>query len=103
MPASLLQAIVIGEELAISFDDGTEWYLPMPMLRRACPCANCQGEPDALGRVVKPQVEYGPNAFVLKSLQQVGGYALQLHWADGHGTGLYSYDYLRRLAAMAGS
>lgn len=103
MPVSLHQAIVIGEEFAVSFDDGTELYIPITMLRRACPCANCQGEPDALGRVVKPQVELTANSFVLKSIDQVGGYALQLHWGDGHGTGLYGFDYLRRLAAMAGS
>jgi DUF971 family protein len=27
----------------------------------------------------------------------VGGYALQVFWADGHNTGLYSYDLLREL------
>lgn len=102
MSATLLQAIVIGKELAVAFDDGTEWYVPIDMLRRACPCANCQGEPDALGRVVKPHVELAPNSFTLTSIEQVGGYALQLRWADGHATGLYSYDYLRRLAALHG-
>jgi len=27
----------------------------------------------------------------------VGGYAFQPTWGDGHNTGLYSYDYLRRI------
>ncbi|WP_338289303.1 DUF971 domain-containing protein [Luteolibacter sp. LG18] len=100
MAATFAQATVIGTELAISFSDGEELYLALPMLRRACPCANCQGEPDALGRVVKPVVEHGPRAFELVKIDTVGGYALQLGWADGHATGLYSFEYLRRLALL---
>ena len=60
MPLILENAALIGDELALSFADGFEAYLPLPMLRRACPCAVCQGEPDALGRVVRPKVEHGP-------------------------------------------
>jgi DUF971 family protein len=100
MPAPLHQATVIGGELALSFEDGEELYLGLPMLRRACPCAACQGEPDALGRVLRPVVELGPLAFDLVKLDPVGGYALQIGWGDGHATGLYSFDYLRRLAAI---
>lgn len=96
----LEQATVIGNELALSFSEGVEVYIDLPMLRRACPCANCQGEPDALGRVVKPIVQLGPKAFDLLKFQGVGGYALQLFWADGHSSGIYSYPYLLRLAGL---
>jgi len=97
---TLKHAALIGEELALVFDDGREIYLPLPMLRRACPCAACQGEPDALGRVARPRVEHGPGAFELRSWNVVGGYALQPAWADGHSTGIYSYPYLLRLAGL---
>ncbi|MCX6874230.1 MAG: DUF971 domain-containing protein [Verrucomicrobia bacterium] len=100
MPLSLTQAAVIGNELALAFSDGAELYLELPWLRRACPCAVCQGEPDALGRVVRPRVEHGPKAFELVKFEVVGGYALQLHWADGHGSGIFSYSYLFRLAGL---
>lgn len=92
---------LIGEELAVVLDDGREMYVPLPMLRRSCPCAKCQGEPDAMGRVVKPAVDYGPGAFELKRFERVGGYGLQLFWADGHGTGIYSIAYLGKLDAIA--
>lgn len=69
----LEQAVVIGEEFALSFSDATEVYLPLAMLRRACPCAKCQGEPDALGRVVRPLVEHGPGAFEMSHYQVIGG------------------------------
>ena len=96
----LQNAIVIGNELALSFDNGEEIYLPLDMLRRACPCAACQGEPDALGRVLRPVQQIGPRGFELLKSEGIGGYAIQLFWADGHSTGLYTYDYLRRLAAL---
>jgi DUF971 family protein len=97
---TLENAAVIGEELALVFDGGREMYLSLPMLRRACPCAACQGEPDALGRVVRPHVEHGPGAFELRRYEVVGGYALQFFWADGHATGIYSFDYLAKLNAL---
>jgi len=100
MSLILNHAAVIGNELALSFDGGFEAYLPLPMLRRACPCAACQGEPDALGRVVRPLVEHGPNAFQLLKFEQVGGYGIQLFWADGHSSGIYSYAYFQKLAEL---
>jgi len=96
----LENATVIGDELALSFEDGFEAYLPLPLLRRACPCAGCQGEPDALGRVLRPVVDHGPRAFTLEKFETVGGYAIQLYWADGHSTGIFSYLYLQKLAAL---
>lgn len=96
----LENATVIGGELALSFSDGLEAYLALSMLRRACPCAACQGEPDAMGRVLRPVVEHGPQAFTLQKFETVGGYAIQLFWADGHSTGIYSYAYLQKLGEL---
>jgi DUF971 family protein len=89
---------VIGNELAIAWTDGTESYLSLETLRRACPCASCCGEPDALGNLERPDVHYVPSSFVLKGWQLVGGYAFQPSWGDGHATGLYSFKYLRKLS-----
>jgi DUF971 family protein len=30
----------------------------------------------------------------------VGGYAIQPIWADGHSTGLFSYEYLKRVGEL---
>jgi DUF971 family protein len=88
----------IGNELAVRWNDGTESYLDLQFLRRACPCAACGGEPDVLGNIMRPEVSYCENSFDLEGFQIVGGYALQPRWADGHDTGIYSFQYLRRLA-----
>jgi DUF971 family protein len=90
---------LIGEQLAIRWNDGMESYLRLEFFRRACPCAGCGGEPDVLGNISRPNVTYTPASFELVGWQLVGGYALQPRWADGHNTGLYSFQYLRRLAA----
>ena len=88
---------LIGEELAIRWNDGAESYFPLEFLRRACPCAACGGEPDVLGNLIRPEVSYNEKSFMLAGFGMVGGYALQPRWADGHDTGLYSFQYLRRL------
>ena len=98
-----MQIAIVGTELAVAFDDGGEVYLPLELLRRACPCAACQGEPDALGRVVRPDVKVGAFGYEIRRMEQVGGYALQIFWGDGHSTGIYSYDYLKKLGAAQSS
>jgi len=87
----------IGNEIAIAWSDGQETYLDFETLRKNCPCANCQGEPDAVGFVVKPVVKYNARSFVLLKYEVVGGYAIQFHWGDGHSTGIYGFEYLRKL------
>ncbi len=89
---------VIGEELAIAWNDGTETYLRLDFLRRHCPCAGCGGEPDVLGHILKPEVTHTPKSFQLRGFTQIGGYAIQPTWEDGHSTGLYTFQYLKRLA-----
>jgi len=90
----------IGSELALRWDDGAESFIALEKLRRGCPCAGCSGEVDILGNVYKnPDKPLPPAAFDLKRFVPVGGYAIQLFWADGHNSGLYSFDYLRRVAA----
>ncbi len=90
----------IGSELAAKWDHGREDFISLEFLRRACPCAGCKGEMDILGNLYKnPEKPYAANAFQLVRLNRVGGYAVSPVWADGHDTGIYSFEYLRRLAS----
>ena len=93
---------VVGNELAISWDDGSEQYLSLKRVRQHCPCAHCVGEPDVMGKRELAENNVSPKkpeSFLLKSYQFVGGYALQFFWMDGHSSGIYSYQYLRSLSA----
>ena len=90
---------LIGSELAVKWDDGAEDFIPLEKLRRACPCAGCKGEVDILGNLYKnPALPLTVKSFALVKFMSVGGYAIQPVWADGHNTGLYSFEYLRRVA-----
>jgi len=86
---------IIGEELAIRWKDGVETYIRLEDLRRHCPCAVCAGEKDLLGHQYGGSPTLVPDSFVLKSCAPIGGYAIQPVWADGHSSGIYSYEYLR--------
>ena len=88
----------IAGELAIKWDDGTESFISLEKMRRNCPCASCHGETDVLGNVYKgPNRPLGGNDFKLLRLNNVGGYALNPVWADGHSTGLFSFEFLKQL------
>lgn len=89
----------IGNDLAVKWADGGESFIPLETLRRACPCAGCKGEADIMGNIYKnPPQQLTPKAFELIHFTTVGGYAIQPVWADGHATGIYSFDYLKRVA-----
>jgi DUF971 family protein len=91
----------IGEELAIKWDNGTESFLGLEDLRRACPCAGCKGEVDILGNLYRgPEKPLLPSACQLLRVVNVGTYAIQPIWGDGHASGIYSFEYLRSLGAM---
>lgn len=101
MRLSPLNIQIVGEEIAIAWDDNTESYLPLDFLRRHCPCAGCGGEPDVMGNVEQPEVTHTASSFRLRSYQIIGGYALKPTWEDGHNTGLYTFPYLKRLDVAA--
>ena len=87
---------VLGNELVVVWEDGHESYYPLEALRRACPCAGCSGEPDLFGRMsMGPPQNYNRTSFLLMSVSQIGNYALQPNWGDGHTYGIWTYDRLR--------
>lgn len=89
----------IGQELAIKWEDGSETFIPLDKLRRACPCAGCKGEADIMGNLYKgPEQALKEQAFRLRGLTQVGTYAIQPTWGDGHATGIYSFEYLKQIS-----
>lgn len=88
---------IIGREVAIAWADGVETYYHFEALRAASPSAANLGERDILGNQYGGN---GPKSFPgveVLGWEIVGNYALRFIFSDGHGTGLYSYDYLRKL------
>ena len=90
------------EKLEIEWQDGLKSTYPISMLRAMCPCALCRTVREESQAKPKPllQVLPGNYAIPLRVLEAelVGGYALRLEWSDNHGSGIYSYQYLREIS-----
>jgi DUF971 family protein len=92
-----------GTGVEIDWKDGHKSQWSFKWLRDACPCATCVEERRADGRepgTPKPEPKqllpmYTPPARP-SEVTPVGRYAISFHWEDGHKSGIYSWDYLRR-------
>lgn len=80
--------------LAISWDDGTESELDAEYLRVESPSAEVKGHSEADRKTVG-----GKRAVGLSGVEPVGNYAVRLSFDDGHSTGIFTYRYLKTLAA----
>ena len=91
------QIALIGNEVAIKWNDGEEDFFPMDFLRAASPSADTMGEKDIFGNVNGGSGNKEFPGVVVHRWEMVGGYAIRFIFSDRHNTGLYSFDYLRQL------
>ena len=77
--------------LELGYADGSSYHLPAEYLRVMSPSAEVRGH----GR---PILQTGKINVALTGVEPAGRYALKLVFDDGHDSGLYSWDYLHRLA-----
>jgi DUF971 family protein len=82
--------------LRIVWQDEHESIYELPALRPQCPCAVCQGEMGIPG-VVSAATTFTQEQTTLVDIQEIGRYAVQPIWADGHQTGYYTFTLLRSL------
>ena len=75
--------------LEIAFADGRSFRLPYEFLRVYSPSAEVRGH--GPGQEV---LQAGKSEVEIRALEPVGSYAVQPAFSDGHGTGIYSWDYL---------
>jgi DUF971 family protein len=78
--------------LEVAFADGTRFALPAEYLRVESPSAEVQGHGPGQKVVVAGRREVG-----ILRLEPVGHYAVRIVFDDLHDSGIYSWDYLRRL------
>lgn len=99
MPSSIQDLQIVGDLVAIRWDDATETYHRMDRLRQLSPSAETSGERDLLGReLVATDKDRDFSGVTVTGWNFVGNYAIQFRFSDGHNTGLYSYEYLREIA-----
>ena len=78
--------------LTVVFDNGERFDLPAEYLRVKSPSAEVQGHSPDQRKTVS-----GKRDVAILELQTVGNYAVRPLFDDTHSTGIYSWDYLRRL------
>ena len=84
--------------LVIEWADGAQSLLDVRDLRLACACAECVDEWSGEVRLAKDRV---PQDIAPIGIQSVGRYAIQIDWSDGHNTGIYPFERLRKLAPVS--
>ncbi len=80
--------------LEIEWADGHRTVYDFVSLRWMCPCAYCRGEAGVPGWLDSQPV-LTPDQTRLVDVQLVGTYAIAPTWADGHDSGLYTFQQLR--------
>jgi DUF971 family protein len=96
-------AISKSKGIKIDWQDGHHSEYSCAYLRDECPCATCTGahgtEPQKSSysqTSANPFPMYKP-AIKMLDVEPVGNYAIRIRWNDGHDTGIYSFDHLRRI------
>jgi DUF971 family protein len=91
--------------LIIDWEDGAHCEYPLPGIRYICPCAECRGGHEHMGKPIPPEDIFKTPApgvsTELADVQLVGNYGIQFFWKDGHNAGLYSWNILRPLCPEA--
>ncbi len=82
--------------LRIAWQDGHESIYELADLRPHCPCAVCSGEMGRPG-LVDEYTSFTSDQCTLVDIHEVGRYALQPVWGDGHDSGFYTFSLLRSL------
>lgn len=88
---------LIGAEVAIRWEDGTESFISFATLRAASPSAAVKGERDIFGHQYGGEVPRNYVGVEVTGWSRIGNYAIQFDFSDGHRTGLYSYELLQEL------
>jgi DUF971 family protein len=94
-------AISKSKGVKIDWRDRHHSEYDLRYLRDHCPCAQCKGahgtppaktqqNPSNPLQLFKPTLK-------IDEVEPIGNYALRLRWNDGHSTGIYSFEHLRRI------
>ena len=93
-PADL--QLITETELAVKWGDGHESFYNARHLRENCPCAGCVNEMTGK-RILTPATI--PADIAIVEISSVGHYGNRIQFTDRHSTGIYSFDYLRKICS----
>jgi len=84
--------------LTILWTDGHTSEFPLFGLRKNCPCVECRGGHDKMGRFEPELFRVEPTRiFKIMNAEAIGNHALKITWDDGHSAGMYRWGLLRQM------
>ena len=104
MPRPINMKLLRDVVLEITWSDNVQHQIPLEALRKSCPCASCREK-----RIAEHSKEPSPNDALqvlspaetmplrVNSMQPVGNYAYSILFSDGHDTGIFTLEFLRKL------
>ena len=98
-----LTRVAEGTQLEIQWSDGHTQLVKSRALRDACPCATCRERAEAVEEQPQRQqlrilsdAELQPVA--VSRMSPTGSYAYLIEFSDGHRSGIFTFDYLRKIS-----
>ncbi len=99
-PPTNIRALQANQVLEVAWPGERVDRIPYSFLRAECPCASCRDE--WTGQRTFDPASIRPD-LKLTGMDNIGTYAIQLAWNDGHSSGLFSWETLRDLGERATS
>ena len=87
-----IRPLMVSKVMEVDWADGHTSRYTFEQLRVDCPCADCKGHSPDQAKVIT-----GKEGIGITNIEPVGNYAVKLDFEDGHNTGIFSWDYLRRI------
>jgi len=82
--------------VTVTYLDGYVAQFELVSLRQGCPCATCRDLRER-GQDSWPRPN-SPVPLPIEHAERHGAWGLNITWNDGHATGIYPFDALRRLS-----
>jgi len=84
-------------KVLIQWPDGVETRIVNKVLRSTCQCAVCVNEFTG-----QPQLDIDsiPEDIRVEDIQPLGNYAVAITWSDGHSSGIFSWEHLRKISGL---
>ncbi len=86
--------------LTVEWEDGVTSFYPIALLRRMSPSAEQRELRKEIKRnplTVLPTAGASQGPLRATNAELVGNYAIRITFSDGHRTGIFSWDYLRKI------
>ncbi len=87
-----------AQTLKVQWSDGHHCTFPLDGLRRACPCAGCQGH-EKMHELPDPAIFHLPALMRWENVKAevAGSVGVRLTWDDGHNSGIFTWARLRAM------